>query len=125
MLESLPPRERQIVDVLYASGQATVAEVREALEVELSEQAVRAMLNRLEAKGVVKRRTSARGQLFSPAVPKAAATRSALDKVVKVFFDGSPTSAATALLGMSESLDEAQLDELQRMIEQARKGARS
>lgn len=125
MLESLPPRERQIVDVLYASGPATVAEVREALAVELSEQAVRAMLTRLEAKGVVKRRASPRGQVFAPAVAKAAATRSALDQVVKVFFDGSPTSAASALLGMSESIDEAQLDELQQMIEKARREVRS
>ena len=49
MLQTLAPRERQIVDVLYRRGEATVAEVREALPDALTASAVRAMLTRLEA----------------------------------------------------------------------------
>jgi len=122
MLDKLPPRERQIVDLLYVRGDATVAELCEALPVPLSASAVRAMLTRLEGKGVVRRRQSERGYVYAPAVPQTAAKQSALTQVVRVFFNGSPVGAASALLGMSDKLQEEELDELERLIAEARKG---
>ena len=124
MLSSLPPREREIVDILYLSGEATVAEICDAIPDPLSASAVRAMLARLTDTGFVRRRESARGYLFAPAVPEAAAKESALSQVVKVFFGGSSAGAATALLGMSEKIEDAELDELERLIAEARKGKR-
>jgi hypothetical protein len=41
-----------------------------------------------------------------------------------VFFHGSPAGAATALLGMSERLDESELDELEALIARARAARR-
>ena len=122
MLDKLPPRERQIVDLLYVRGDATVAELCDALPVVLSASAVRAMLTRLEGKGVVRRRQSERGYVYAPAVPQTAAKQSALTQVVRVFFNGSPVGAASALLGMSDKLAEEELDELERLIAEARKG---
>jgi predicted transcriptional regulator len=122
MLDKLPPRERQIVDLLYVSGDATVAELCDALPVVLSASAVRAMLTRLEGKGVVGRRQTDRGYVYAPAVPQTAAKQSALTQVVRVFFNGSPVGAASALLGMSDKLDDEELEELERLIAQARKG---
>jgi predicted transcriptional regulator len=122
MLDSLPPRERQIVDLLYSRGEATVAEICEGLPVALSGSAVRAMLARLEGKGFVRRQQSERGFVYAPAVPEAAAQRSVLSHVVQTFFNGSPASAASALLGMSGRLDDDALDELERLIANARKG---
>lgn len=122
MLDKLPPRERQIVDLLYVRGDATVAELCEALPVALSASAVRAMLTRLEGKGVVRRRPSERGFVYAPAVPQTAAKQSALSQVVRVFFNGSPVGAASALLGMSDKLEDEELDELERLIAEARKG---
>ena len=126
MLNKLPPRERQIVDILYQCGQCTVAEICEALPVELSGSAVRAMLKRLEDKGFVTRTESERGFLFSPVVADTVARKNALSEVVRTFFNGSAAGAASALLGMSERLDERELDNLERMIAEAReaKGAR-
>ena len=121
MLDTLPPRERQIVDLLYARGKATVAEICEGLPVTLSGSAIRAMLTRLEAKGFVRREHSERGFLYAPAVPEATAKQSVLSHVVETFFNGSPASAASALLGMSGSLDNDELDELERLIANARK----
>jgi predicted transcriptional regulator len=121
MLDKLPPRERQIVDLLYARGPATVAEVGEALPDALTASAVRAMLTRLEAKGMVQREASDRGFLFSPAIAETAAKQSALKQVVRTFFGGSPVGAATALIGMSEKISETELDDLERLIAQARK----
>ncbi len=120
MLNKLPPRERQIVDLLFERGEMAVAEICEALPVQLSGSAVRAMLKRLEDKGAVRRAESERGYLFSPAVSENVARKSALSEVVRVFFNGSPASAATALLGMSGRLGNDELDELEQMIARAR-----
>ncbi len=120
MLKKLPPRERQIVDLLFQKGEMSVAEICNALPDNLSGSAVRAMLKRLEDKGAVKRREGERGFTFSPAETAGAARRSALGEVVRVFFNGSPAGAATALLGMSDKLDTQELDELEAMIASAR-----
>ena len=126
MLSKLPPRERQIVDILYERGPLLVADICEALPDPLSGSAVRAMLKRLEDKGYVTRDESERGFLYSPTVSDSVAKKSALSEIVRVFFNGSPASAATALLGMSDRLKEDELSQLEEMIARARKtkGAR-
>jgi len=121
MLSKLPPRERQIVDILYERGPLPVADICDALPVQLSGSAVRAMLKRLEDKGFVHRAESERGFLYSPSVSETAAKKSALSEIVRVFFNGSPASAASALLGMSGKLEEDELSELEQMIARARK----
>lgn len=120
MLNSLPPREREIVDILYVNGQATVAQIGESLANEVTGSAIRAMLKRLEDKGFVRRKNSERGFVYAPQVPEKAARKSALAQVVKVFFNGSPVNAATALLGMEDKLDDSELDELEQLIARAR-----
>jgi predicted transcriptional regulator len=121
MLSKLPPRERQIVDILYERGALPVADICDALPDHLSGSAVRAMLKRLEDKGYVQRTDSERGYLYSPVMSENAAKKSALSDIVKTFFNGSPASAASALLGMSDRLQEDELNELEQMIAQARK----
>ncbi|GAA4718911.1 BlaI/MecI/CopY family transcriptional regulator [Sphingomonas lutea] len=120
MLSKLPPRERQIVDILYERGPVAVSDICEALPDQLSGSAVRAMLKRLEDKGFVQRTDSDRGFLYSPSVSETAAKKSALSEIVRVFFNGSPASAASALLGMSDRLEGKDLDELEAMIARAR-----
>jgi len=121
MLSKLPPRERQIVDILYQRGPLAVADICDALPDLLSGSAVRAMLKRLEDKGFVQRSDSDRGFVYSPTVSETAAKKSALGEIVRVFFDGSPASAASALLGMSGGLKDDELNELEQMIARARK----
>ena len=125
MLSKLPPRERQIVDILYEAGPLTAGDICETLPDQLSGSAVRAMLKRLEDKGFVSREDSDRGYVYSPAVPETAASKSALSEIVRVFFNGSPAGAATALLGMSDKLSTNELDDLEAMSARARaaKGA--
>ncbi len=122
MLSSLPPREREIVDVLYERGASTVTEIGEALSDALSGSAIRAMLKRLEAKGFVAREASDRGFVYAPSVSDKTARKSALSQVVRVFFNGSATSAAAALLGMQDEMSNSELDELEKMIAKARDG---
>jgi predicted transcriptional regulator len=121
MLSKLPPRERQIVDILYERGALPVADICDALPDQLSGSAVRAMLKRLEDKGFVQCSESDRGFLYSPVVSDSVAKKSALSEIVRVFFNGSPASAASALLGMSDRLKEDEIDEIEQMIAKARK----
>ena len=125
MLNKLPPRERQIVELLYQGGDMAVADICDALPDRLSGSAVRAMLKRLEDKGFVRRHDSERGYLYSPTQSDTLASKNALSNVVKTFFNGSAAGAATALLGMSDRLDDSELIELEAMIARARqdKGA--
>lgn len=122
MLETLPPRERQIVDVLYERGPSLVADICAALDNEVSGSAVRAMLKRLEDKGFVAREHSEAGFVYAPFVPETTARKSALGQVVRVFFNNSPVGAVSALLGMQDRLGNDELDELERLIAEARGG---
>jgi predicted transcriptional regulator len=120
MLSRLPPRERQIVDLLYQKGAMTVSELCDALPDPLSGSAVRAMLKRLEDKGFVDRESTERGFVFSPTMSDSQARRTALSHIVGTFFNGSAVSAASALLGMAKQLDEKELSDLEAMIARAR-----
>jgi predicted transcriptional regulator len=120
VLNKLPPRERQIVDLLYQQGDMAVTEICDALPDNPSGSAVRTMLKRLEDKGYVRRTESDRGFVYSPAVAETVARKTALSDVVRTFFNGSPASAASALLGMSDKIDNGELDKLEQMIAEAR-----
>lgn len=126
MLSKLPPRERQIVNLLYERGEMAVSEICDSLSDRPSGSAIRTMLKRLEDKGFVVRSESERGFLYSPAVADSVARKTALSEIVRVFFNGSPAGAASALLGMSERLESSELDALEGMIAKARaaKGGR-
>ncbi|GJG89563.1 hypothetical protein tb265_47440 [Gemmatimonadetes bacterium T265] len=103
---ALSRRERQILDVLYARGRATAAEVLAALPDAPSYSAVRALLRVLEDKGHVVHEVddgAGRAYVYRPAVAAARARRSALRHLVTTFFGGSAAQAAAALLDLDGS----------------------
>ena len=118
----LSRRERQIMEIVYARGSATAADVLESLPDPPSYSAVRAMMRILEEKGHLTHRTDGPRYVYSPVVPRTAARQSALRQLVKTFFDGSATQAVAALLDMSESrLSSAEADQLASLIEKAKR----
>jgi predicted transcriptional regulator len=120
MIGSLPRREREIFEILCSAGEATAAEVRRRMADAPSDSAVRTLLARLEERGLVRHRADEQTYVYR-SVPQVAKVReSALDSLVKTFFDGSVASAATALLGLSKSLKPEELDALQRAIDEAK-----
>ena len=117
----LPRREREIMDVLFQLGaEASAEEIRERLTDPPSYSAVRAMLAKLEAKGAVRHREKGLRYVYSPTVPRTAARRSALKRLVQVFFEGSAGQAMTALLN-EEKWSEEELDRLADEVARARK----
>jgi predicted transcriptional regulator len=123
----LSRRERQILDVLHARGQATAAEVREALPSAPGYSAVRALLRILEEKGHIKHREEGVRYIYQPSVSRQQAGHSALKRILTTFFGGSVDHAVAGLLEASDKkLSEADLKKLQAIIAQAeKKGGKS
>ena len=121
--DPLSRRERQILDILYAKGTATAAEVLEALSDPPSYSAVRALLRILEEKGHARHESQGTRYVYLPMVPRERARNSALSRIVKTFFEGSAAQAAAALVD-SGSLSDDELAKLSSLIERARKEGR-
>jgi predicted transcriptional regulator len=120
MIDSLPRREREIFEILCSAGEATAADVREAMSDPPSYSAVRTLLARLEARRLVKHHTRDLAYVYK-SVPQASKVReSALKSMVKTFFDGSAANAATALLGLTKSLSAEEVAALRRAIDEAK-----
>jgi predicted transcriptional regulator len=116
----LSRREREIMDVLFALGEAAAEEIRARLTDPPSYSAVRAMLARLEAKGHIKHREEGLRYVYAPTVARAAARKAALKQYVRTFFGGSLGEMVTSLL-RSESWSDDELATLQDEINRARK----
>ena len=91
-------RERQIMDALFQSGQATAAEIRERMPDPPTYTAVRTLLRILEDKGLVTHRAEGRRYVYAPRTSTATEGRSALHRVLRVFFGGSLEQALAAHL---------------------------
>ena len=123
--EKYSRREREIMDVLFAAGsEVSAEEIRERLSDPPSYSAVRAMLAKLEAKGAIRHKERGLRYVYSPTTSRSTARRSALRKLVDVFFEGSAGRAATALIE-EERLSEDELDELALEIERIRNRRRT
>ncbi|MEN8375070.1 MAG: BlaI/MecI/CopY family transcriptional regulator [Gemmatimonadota bacterium] len=120
-LEGLSRRERQIMDVLYRRGRASVAEVRSGIADPPSYSAVRALLRVLEDKGHARHEEEGPRYVYLPTVPRTEARDSALKHMVRTFFDGSTAQAVAALLGEARTdLSAEELSALSQLIEEAK-----
>ncbi|HEX6940533.1 MAG TPA: BlaI/MecI/CopY family transcriptional regulator [Longimicrobiales bacterium] len=125
MIGELSRRERQIMDVLFRRGEATVAEVMQEMPDPPSYSAVRATLRILEEKGHVVHRQDGPRYVYLPAVAPEEAREDALRHLVRTFFHGSAESAAVALLRMSDTeLTDEDIARLARKIRDAAKEGR-
>ena len=121
----LSRRERQIMDVLYRKGRATVAEILEAIPDPPSYSAVRAMLRVLEDKKHIRHEEKELKYVYLPIVPREKARRSAVTHLLDTFFDGSAEQAVATLLNVqARELTEEDFDRLAALIEEARKEGR-
>jgi predicted transcriptional regulator len=118
----LSRRERQIMDVLFAHGRATGPEILEGLPDKPNYSSVRTILRVLERKGYVHHTEEGLRYVYEPTAPRQAAIRSALERIIRTFFDGSAKQAVAALLDPAVfDLSKQELSELARIVEQAKK----
>ena len=110
---SFTDRELDVMTVLWEHGPATVAEVREALDDELAYTTVLTMLRVLEEKGHVGHTEEGRAHRYHPLVEREAAGESAVRRLTRKLFGGSPELLLTHLVSDRDLSEE----ELRRMRE--------
>jgi len=118
----LSRRERQIMDIIYRIGRATVGGVMERLTGDPAYSTVRAQLRVLEEKGHLRHEEHGLRYVYLPKVPRHMVRQSALRHVVDTFFEGSAGKAVAALLGKEGfKISADELDRISKLIEEAKK----
>ena len=113
----LSKRERQIMDVVYAHGEATVSQVLAGMPDPPMRGALRTLLRILERKGHLTHRQEGREFVYRPTQPRGQAGRSALGRVLDVFFGGSLESAVAAHLSDPRRAKKLSAEELRRLAD--------
>ena len=117
----LSRREREILDIVYAAGRATAAEIMEAMGDPPSYSAVRGLVAVLERKGHLKHHKDGVRNVYEPTRTHRTAGRSAMKRALETFFRGDLNQALSALLDAGDAnLDQRDATRLKRMIEKAR-----
>lgn len=111
------------MDIIYARGEATAAEVNAALPDPPSYSASRTLLRILEEKGHLKHRADGPRYMYLPTRSRAHASRSALRRVVETFFEGSLANAVAALVDSEAGkLSAEELKRIEEIIKKAKRG---
>lgn len=122
LITHLSRRERQIMDIIYQKGEATVAEVRKLLPDPPSYSSVRALMSVLKKKGYLKHKELGRRYIYYPTVALDRVKSSALKHLMETFFDDSAERVMAALLNIrGADLSEKELERMARLIEEAKK----
>ena len=114
----LGKRERQIMEIVYRRGRATVADVLGELPDPPSYSSVRAMLRYLEDKGHLRHEEAGPRYVYLPTAPADEVRGSALRHVVRTFFDGSVSTAVAALLE-TKPLSREEYERLSRLLDES------
>jgi predicted transcriptional regulator len=117
----LTRRESQIMEILYRRRRATVEDIRSELTDAPSPSSVRKLLEIMIDRGLLAREYDGPRFVYFPAVKPEDASRSALRRLVRTFFNDSPGSAIAALLDMSSTeLSAADYRHLNRLLKRVR-----
>jgi BlaI family penicillinase repressor len=111
-------REQEVVDIVYARGHASAAEIREAMRQAPTDAAVRSILRILVSKGHLKIKQDGPRYDYWPSVPRARAQKSELQHILRTFFGGSTENALATLLDL-QPLDEEARERLKKLIDKA------
>ena len=117
---NLSKREAQIMDLAYARGAVTAAELEATLSGNLSNSSVRTHLRTLETKGHLAHVEEEGRFVYRPTKPREAVARGELHRLLASFFGGSVTAVVSTLLDEErDRLTPEEFSELQKMIERA------
>lgn len=125
LADSLSRREKQIMDILFRRGEATVTDVRGELPDPPSYSAVRAQLRILEEKGHVTHHEDGPRFVFTPTIGRNDERVRAVEHLVATFFDGSREALVNALIADGDTrLDDDELRRLAALVAKARREGR-
>ena len=99
---NLTRREAQIMEILHRRRRATVEDIRAELPDAPTPSSVRKLLEIMIDRRLLAREYDGPRFVYFPAATPEDASRSALQQLVRTFFDNSPGSAAAALLDMAD-----------------------
>ena len=116
----LTRRESQIMEILHRRRRATVEEIRAELPDAPSPSAVRKLLDIMIDRGLLAREYDGPRFAYFPAAKPEDASRSALDQLIRTFFNDRPGSAMAALLESSSPLSAAEYKHLSNLLKRAR-----
>ncbi len=118
-------RERQILEIVYARGEATAAQVVKDLPDAPSKSAVRTLMRILEEKGHLMHRQEGQSYIYRPSRARTPAGQSALRQVLRTFFGESMQEALAAHLADKHvELKPEELEKMAALIRKARKEGR-
>ncbi|MCY2964618.1 MAG: BlaI/MecI/CopY family transcriptional regulator [Planctomycetota bacterium] len=118
-------REREILDIVFRLGEASVGSVLEQMADPPAYDSVRTMLRLLERKGFVTHRQDGTKYLYKPTQSLNSASRSALSHLMATFFQNSLADTMAAALDLkSDDLSDDELSKLQGLINKARREGR-
>lgn len=110
------------MEVIFQLGEATVGDVLKRLDDPPSYSSVRTIIRKIEAKGLLTHRQDGKRYVYRAKQSHETASRTALQKLMKIFFAGSAPDTVAAILDVSaKDLDPDDLDRISQLIEQARK----
>jgi len=110
-------RERQIMDIIFQRGKATAQQVMDDLPDPPSYSAVRALLNTMEKKGILKHKKESRKYVYEPVVAEKKARKNALNHLLETFFEGKPENLVASLLDQKDQgLESKEIEEIRKMI---------
>jgi len=119
---NLSKREAQIMEVVYLNGSATAVEITQGLPDPPTHHAVRAMIRILESKGHLKHEKVGLKHVYFPTKSPESTRKSALRRVVDVFFGGSIEQTVSALISEKDaSMTDEELERLLRLISKEKK----
>ena len=122
-LTQLSRRERQIMEVIYAKGEATATDVLAALPDAPTRTAVRTFLSILEEKGHLAHTKRGREFVFRPTQARERTGKSVFDRVLHTFFGGSLEKAVASYLADPKSeVSPEELRRLSALINKAKRG---
>jgi predicted transcriptional regulator len=122
-LKSLSRREREIMEVLWRLGAATVAEVHAELASPPTPAAIRSALWLLEEKGHVEHEQHGPRNVYRARVAAEKIRGTAVTEMIRTFFEGSPGGAVRAILGdPSAKLDDAEIARIEALLRRHKRG---
>lgn len=123
--EKLSRREREVMDLIWADGEATAKGVLAGMRDAPSYSAVRGLLRVLVEKGFLKHRRDGVRNVYSPTARRKQAGRRAMKRTLNTFFSGDVSQAMVALLDVASSdLSKKEITDLKRMIARSRSEGR-